>query len=96
MRTPSRSNTLAQLQVEREWVQLEGDSESFAPFILETFCGMDKKASAFIKGVLKDTQELQASLDLDDVVYALGRAPAVAVVRGNAECVMACLARSRD
>jgi len=74
----------------------EGLGAAFVPFVFETLGGMVKEASKFIKQLLKDTKELRSSLDLGDLVYSLRRAPSIAVVRGNAECVLACLAKSRD
>ena len=94
----SRSRLAVAEQAEKEKTSYHAASTSaarpkavFVPFVIETFGGVGKQASAFIKQVLKLAGDLAYVWAPKELVYGLPQAVAVAVQRGNAKAVCECL-----
>ena len=67
------------------------EGATFVPFVVETFGGVGKQASSFIKTTVKLAGDLKYRWAPSEVLYGLNEVVAAATLRGNAAAVAASL-----
>ena len=63
------------------------EGATFVPFVVETFGGVGKQASDFVKTTVKLANDLKYRWSPSEVLYGLHEVVAAATLRGNAAAV---------
>ena len=70
-------------------VMARAEGAKFVPFVVETFGGVGKEASSFVRTTVKLAGDLKFRRAPSEVLYGLHEVVAAATLRGNAAAVAA-------